>query len=134
MAVREFICPMPGREPAAYQQLHQWDSAETCAGMLRRKEVVTPFVFLIACLATYRLTVLVARDRGPFDCFAKLRKLAPKWLGCPFCFSITAAALIDMALYLNGYRDNPAMVFCTVLALSAVAIILDRCFTVDHAP
>lgn len=90
-----------------------------------------PFVFLIGALATFRLTVLISRCIGPFRIFANLRKLSPKWLGCPFCFSVTAAALVNIALYLSGYRDKPAVVFCTILALSACSIVLDRTFTSD---
>lgn len=91
-----------------------------------------PFIFILASLAVYRLTVLVTRDAGPFDFLKKLRKLAPKWLGCPFCFSVTAAALIDSALYLTGYRDPWAIMACRTLAMSAIAIALDRVFTADH--
>ena len=56
---------------------------------------MTPFVFILAVLAVYRLTVLVTHEEGPFGAFAWLReKIDPaqkSWLGrglnCPACVS-----------------------------------------------
>lgn len=95
---------------------------------------MTVFQFILAGLCCYRLTVLIARDRGPWKMFERLRLLSPKWLGCPFCVSVTIAMVIEAAFFLSGIRDKPVVIACIVFALSAVAIILDRMFTVDHKP
>lgn len=91
------------------------------------------FVFIIASLACYRLTVMVSRDAGPFDIFHNARKRFPKWLGCPFCFSVTAAAIIQTGIYLiDGTSDPIFLSACIGLAMSAISIILDRIFTSDY--
>lgn len=92
-----------------------------------------PFVFILAALACYRVTLLISKDVGPWDVFKRLRKVArfTKLLSCPFCVSVWVAAGIDIALYLSGYRDAPAVVFCRIFAMSAIAIALDRIFTSD---
>lgn len=95
---------------------------------------MTVFQFILAGLCCYRLTVLIARDRGPWKMFERLRMLQPKWLGCPFCVSVTIAAVIEAAFWCSGVRDSYVVAACIVFALSAVAIILDRCFTADHKP
>lgn len=96
---------------------------------------MTGFQFLVASLACYRLTVLVARDLGPFKVFKKLRatKLGP-FVGCPFCVSIWIASAIELAFYLSGITDPPVVIPCLVLSMSAITIAADRCFTSDHAP
>jgi hypothetical protein len=93
---------------------------------------MTIFQFFLASLATYRFTVLIARDGCPLDVCKRIRKLAPKWLGCPFCFSVTAAALIEAGFYMSGVRDSFIVSACIVLAMSAISIMLDRLFTSDH--
>jgi hypothetical protein len=93
---------------------------------------MTVFQFILSALACYRLTVLVTRDAGPFRMFARIRGLSPKWLGCPFCFSITAAFLIAVGFFFAGNRDSWVITACQILAMSAVTIMLDRVFTADH--
>lgn len=95
---------------------------------------MTVFQFILAALACYRLTVLIARDRGPWKMFERLRMLSPKWLGCPFCVSVSIAMAIEAGFYFSGFRDSYVVIACIVMAISAVAIILDRCFTIDHKP
>lgn len=93
---------------------------------------MTSFQFILASLACYRLTVLIARDAGPFELLKKLRNKKPHWLGCPYCVSMTIAILIEAAFYLSGVRDSPVIIGCIVLSMSAIAIACDRVFTSDH--
>lgn len=92
---------------------------------------MTALLFIIGCLACYRLTVLFARDTGPFDIFKRLRA---RWrlFECPRCTSVWAGMIIE--LFIFGFTTELnciAVSVCTALAFSAVAIILDRCFTFD---
>lgn len=95
---------------------------------------MTVFQFIIACLATYRLTVLVSRDLGPFDIFKRLRALSPKWLGCPYCFSVTAAAVVCLGYYLVGVQEPLVIWAFLLLAMSGISIICDQTWTANHTP
>lgn len=92
---------------------------------------MTPFLFILAALAAFRITVLIVRDNGPWDVFARLRKVArfSKLLSCVYCVSVWVGFLIEVSLYYAGVKNHPVVAVCIVFALSAVAIILDRTFT-----
>lgn len=55
--------------------------------------MLSPFVFLLALLGTYRLSHMIAMEDGPFDMFAELRESVSQrtWVGrglhCPLCLS-----------------------------------------------
>lgn len=89
---------------------------------------LTAFQFIVAALATYRISLMVVREKGPAHVFKKTRELPSKrskvyeWLTCLFCFSMTASAVCCGALWLSGVREHWAMWFLIWCALSAVAI------------
>lgn len=91
--------------------------------------------FIIAGLATYRLSLLVSKETGPGGIFDKLRKVPPKkshtaeWLGCLFCFSMTASAIVCGLLWLGGMRIHYSAWILQWCALSSVAIITNQAFT-----
>ena len=96
---------------------------------------MTPFLFLLAALATYRISLLFVKESGPARIFAKLRKAPAKrsataeWLSCIFCFSMTGSAFVCLALWLSGARQHYALWFLTWCALSSVTILLNQKFT-----
>ncbi len=96
---------------------------------------MTPFLFILGCLATYRLTLLFTAEHGPLGMFEKLRKAPPKksetskWLHCPWCFSMTASAFVCLLLWFAGTREHWATWFMVWCAFSAVAIVLNQSFT-----
>ena len=98
-------------------------------------EDLTPFQFTIAALATFRISLLFSKERGPGKVFSKLRQAPPKrsawreWLSCIFCFSMTGAAIVLGALWLAGIRQHPAQWFMSWCALSAVTVLLNQKFT-----
>lgn len=92
---------------------------------------MTPFHFVILALAAYRITVLIARDSGPFDVF-KCARARVKWLGCPFCVSVWIGVALELIYFFTVKQDAPIVATVLALALSSVAIILDRCFSSDH--
>jgi len=89
--------------------------------------------FWICALACYRVTVLIARDIGPFKIFQRLRKIdrCSKLLKCPFCVSVYVGSATSASLWLAGYQLPIVMWFMLSLAFSAVTIVLDRTFTAD---
>ncbi len=90
--------------------------------------------FIIGALATWRITVLFARDAGPWDVFKRLRKITrlSKLLSCPFCVSVWAGALVCVIYKLSGVIET-GLIWCLIaLAMSAISIALDRTFTADY--
>lgn len=84
---------------------------------------------IILSLATYRLSYMVSSEDGPWRVFSKLRKAPPvrsgarQWLSCPFCFSVTAAAVLSL-LWMT---EEPAAVwFVSVLAISGAAVVIHQ--------
>lgn len=99
-------------------------------------------VFILALLATYRLTLLVSKEAGPFDMFGRLRT----WTGvkydqysnpygtgqlsqmilCPYCTSVWIGIgftiLVGVAVYLNLLTLITFLLL--PLALSGFAVFL----------
>lgn len=90
------------------------------------------FQFILASLACYRLTVLITRDAGPLSVFANMRKLPGKFMSCPYCVSVWAAAVIESAFLFCGVIDSPVVIACIIFAMSGITIALDRIFTADY--
>ena len=78
------------------------------------------FEFGIASLATWRIAVLISKDRLPFKLGLKARKKFES-LNCLYCVSIWAAALIALHLTREPFRY-----IVIVLALSAAAILINE--------
>lgn len=93
---------------------------------------MTPFTFLVAILAAYRVAVLIAREEGPFSMFATIRgKVDPNqatWLGrglnCAACVSFWTSLLVVLAvLYLPAEIVTPLILW---LAVACGALLLNR--------
>ena len=86
------------------------------------------FKFVLAVLATWRVTHLLAREDGPFNLLFRLRaRLGEGMLGqlfdCFYCLSIWVAA--PMALLI--FKEPPDLLLAW-LALSGAACLIDRNF------
>ncbi len=90
-------------------------------------------VFWIAAIATYRLTIFISRDKGPFGIFTKLRrtKLLGKWAACPFCVSPYCGIFVAATLFVSGIKEPIGIWILLVLAWSGVTIAVDRVFSSD---
>jgi hypothetical protein len=82
--------------------------------------------FLVASLATWRISHLVAREDGPGDLVAKLRRrLGPGWTGrlmdCFYCLSLWVAA--PMAFFVAASTPDRIVAW---IALSGAACLLER--------
>jgi hypothetical protein len=67
------------------------------------------FILVLGSLATFRLSHLVTKERGPLAMFERLRKALPRgrgslneWVNCIWCFSLTASALVCLILWAGG--------------------------------
>lgn len=96
---------------------------------------ITALEFILAALATYRLSLLFSKEHGPLGVFEKLRAAPPKksetakWLGCLFCFSMTASSFVCLLMWLAGTRQHWSWWFVLWCALSSVAIVINQAFT-----
>ena len=82
--------------------------------------------FVLAALAVWRVTHLLAQEDGPFDAIVFLRRtLAQSWAGhmidCFYCLSLWTAA--PVALLVCRIGPDTVLVW---LALSGAACLLDR--------
>jgi hypothetical protein len=72
------------------------------------------FILVLGSLATFRLSHLMTKERGPLAVFERIRNLMPggrgsarEWLSCIWCFSLTASALVCLILW--GRRASPRL-------------------------
>lgn len=84
------------------------------------------FEFMLATLAVWRLTHLIAAEDGPFEMIAWMRKRAGQgfWgtmLDCFYCLSVWIA--LPFAIFMGGSRWHKLLLWP---ALSASAILLNR--------
>ena len=87
---------------------------------------MTPFVFVLATLAVWRVTHLFVAEDGPFDLLVRLRRAVGSsvfgsLLDCFYCMSLWVA--IPLALWMGQAWAEKAVLW---LALSAAAILVHR--------
>jgi hypothetical protein len=93
------------------------------------------FTFILGSLATFRLSHLVAKERGPLAVFERLRSTMPggrgsakEWLSCIFCFSLSASALVCLTLWGGGLNLSWSEWTLHWLGFSAIALIINQAF------
>jgi hypothetical protein len=93
------------------------------------------FIFVLGSLATFRLSHLIAKERGPLAVFERLRNAMPagrgsakEWLSCIFCFSLSASALVCLILWCGGLHLSWGDWALHLLGFSAVALIINQAF------
>lgn len=85
-----------------------------------------PMIFLLACLAVYRLSRMLSDEEGPFEVFTTIRTLGKPetWIGrglaCIICLSVWIA--LPFALWIDYSGDW----VLTWLALSGVTVLLRK--------
>jgi hypothetical protein len=86
-------------------------------------------LFVSGALATFRLSHLVSKERGPLCVFERIRNALPRgrgwaqdWLSCIFCFSLSASAAVCVLLWASGLRLT--LQEWIIHGFSAVALIL----------
>ena len=88
---------------------------------------------MLGSLATFRLSHLFTKERGPLAVFERLRNAMPggrgsakEWLSCIFCFSLSASVLVCLVLWLGGVNLNWEEWVLTWLSFSAVTLIINQ--------
>jgi hypothetical protein len=80
------------------------------------------FRLLLAALAVWRLTHLLAKEEGPWRAFERLRRLGPvRLFSCFYCLSVWIAA--PFVWFVGGSIVEK---FVTLWALSGAAVLLER--------
>jgi len=83
------------------------------------------FRFLIAALATWRLAFLLARERGPWDVFGRMRRgasgVAGELLKCVKCVGLWVA--VPFAFFVRGDWWELVVIW---LALAGVTALIDE--------
>ncbi len=97
------------------------------------------FLFVLGSLATFRLSHLVSKERGPLAIFERIRHFtsggrgsAKEWLTCIFCFSLTASALVCIILWTGGFLPSWPDRILHWLGFSAAAVIINQAFRFDR--
>lgn len=95
-------------------------------------------LFVAGALATFRLSHLVSKERGPLSVFERIRNALPRgrdsareWLSCIFCFSLTASAVVCVLLWTGGLRLTLQEWIVHWLGFSAVALIVNQWLRFD---
>lgn len=87
--------------------------------------------FVVAVLATWRVTHLLAKEDGPADLVVRFRaRLGNGLLGtlmdCFYCLSLWVAAPFSFFVYPDFLAVGPGPIVVTWLALSGSACLLER--------
>lgn len=100
---------------------------------------MTLLLFLIASLATFRLSLMVSKESGPAWMFLRLRRSVPKdssvkeGIQCQWCVSMWAAP--PVSAFVLWRESLPSWIaatgdwFLLMLALSGAAIAINQTFT-----
>ena len=95
-------------------------------------------LFVSGALATFRLSHLISKERGPLCVFERIRKALPRgcgsaqeWLSCIFCFSLSASAAVCLLLWTRGLRLPLQEWIVHWLGFSAVALIINQWLRFD---
>ncbi len=130
--VRPLTCSLPRRRQRDGESVElEPSSTGTSWGLLRVK--LDFLTFFVSAFATYRVTILISRDLGPWRIFARLRDKS-KLLKCPYCTSVYVGSLVTVGLWASGFVMQWPMWIILSFGLSASSIILDRCFSADYQP
>jgi hypothetical protein len=99
---------------------------------------VSWLVFFAGALATFRLSHLVSKERGPLCVFERIRNMLPRgresaqeWVSCIFYFSLSASAVVCVLLWTAGLRLTLQEWIVHWLGFSAVALIINRWLRFD---
>lgn len=114
----------PVRVCAGSRTAHACSISQVLAHCRPRAPLVTDFI--IAALATWRLSFMLTQEDGPWTVFARLRAAAGRSmpgraLECLFCTSVWVAAPLALLLEQGAVRR-----LVTWLALSGAASLLHR--------
>lgn len=88
-------------------------------------------LLILAAFATYRIGIMVSREKGPFECFQWLRDrfMGNNWVAegirCFYCVSFWVALLFSGLLAVLGYI-TPAELLLVWPGLAGAAIEIEK--------
>lgn len=90
------------------------------------QQLSEPFLFILGTLAAWRLTALLAYERGPagiFDLFRRtmVRMRLGRLVGCFHCLGVWVTAAVALILY--GFEWSTALIW---LAMAGAISIVER--------
>lgn len=93
---------------------------------------MTPFTFILAVMAAYRVATMLVKEEGPFSMFATIRgRIDPnqeKWTGrglnCVLCVSVWTSLLVVLAILYLPVEVINVIVFW--LAVACGALLLNK--------
>jgi hypothetical protein len=90
-------------------------------------------ILLLGSLATFRLSHLMTKERGPLAVFERIRNAMPggrgsakEWLSCIWCFSLTAGAIVCLIFWAGGLRLNWDYWILHWLSFSSVSLLINQ--------
>jgi len=88
-------------------------------------------ILLLGSLATFRVSHVMTKERGPFAVFERIRKKLPRgeakeWVTCIWCFSLTASAMICLLLWAGGLRLTWDYWVLYWLSFSSVSLLVNK--------
>lgn len=93
------------------------------------------FIFVLGSLATFRISHLVSKERGPFAIFERVRMALPggrgsakEWLCCIYCFSLTASAIVCLIIWTLSPNLSWQELLLSWLGFSAVTVLMNQAF------
>lgn len=91
------------------------------------------FVLLLGSLATFRLSHMVTKERGPLAIFERIRDAMPggrgsvkEWINCIWCFSLSASALVCGVLWIAGFTLTWPYWILFWLSFSSVSLLVNK--------
>ncbi len=91
------------------------------------------FVLVLGSLATFRVSHLMAKERGPFAVFERIRNAMPggrgsvkEWVSCIWCFSLTASALVCLVLWIGGMALGWEYWILHWLSFSSISLLVNK--------
>ena len=88
-------------------------------------------ILILGSLATFRVSHLMTKERGPFGVFERIRKKLPRgetkeWVTCIWCFSLTASVFICVILWSGGLRLSWDYWVLYWLSFSSVSLLVNK--------
>ncbi|MEP7015766.1 MAG: hypothetical protein ABI925_10020 [Verrucomicrobiota bacterium] len=90
-------------------------------------------ILVLGSLATFRVSHLMTKERGPLAIFERIRKALPggvgsarEWVSCIWCFSLTASALVCIIFFAGGLRLSWDYWIFLCLSFSSMSLLVNH--------
>ena len=91
------------------------------------------FVLVLGSLATFRISHVMAKERGPLAVFERIRNAMPagrgsikEWVSCIWCFSLSASVLVCLILWIGGMSLSWEYWILHWLSFSSISLLVNK--------